>query len=143
MTIDSVVWSSVYNVFKDKKLDQLEVIIMVSLGSLLWIAAIGGLFYYMMSKGGGCCGGGGHNHEDHNKVGHKEHDSNSEHTAHHEQPEDKQPSEFIELRDPVCGMEVKKNSTTLISDHFGRTFHFCSEQCRKLFDINPNKYVGF
>ena len=62
--------------------------------------------------------------------------------ADHEQIEDKQSSEVIELRDPVCGMEVKKNSTSLVSDHFGRTFHFCSEQCRKLFDINPNKYVG-
>ena len=31
---------------------------MASLGSFLWIAAIGALFYYMMSKGGGCCGSG-------------------------------------------------------------------------------------
>jgi YHS domain-containing protein len=115
---------------------------MASLGSFLWIAAIGVLFYYMMSKGGGCCGG--HNHGDHKQDDHKEHGSDDEHAAHYEQLEDKQPSqpEFIELRDPVCGMEVKKNSTSLVSDHFGRTFHFCSEQCRKLFDINPNKYIG-
>ena len=100
---------------------------MASLGSFLWIAALGALFYYMMSKGGSCCGS--HNHGDHDQQDHKEH-------------EDKQPSKFIELRDPVCGMEVKKNSTSLVSDHFGRTFHFCSDQCRRLFDINPNKYVG-
>ena len=113
---------------------------MASIGSFLWIIAIGALFYYMMSKGGGCCGG--HNHEDHNKDEHKEQDTNNEQAAHHQQIENKQPSEFIELRDPVCGMEVNKSSSSLVSDHFGRTFHFCSEQCRKLFDINPNKYIG-
>jgi YHS domain-containing protein len=113
---------------------------MASLGSFLWIAAIGALFYYMMSKGGGCCGG--HNHGDHNQEDHKEHENDNDQVTHHEQHEDKQPSELIELRDPVCGMEVKKSSTSLVSDHFGRTFHFCSDQCRKLFDINPNKYVG-
>jgi YHS domain-containing protein len=113
---------------------------MASLGSFLWIAAIGALFYYMMSKGGGCCGG--HNHGDHNQEDHKEHENDNDQVTHHEPHEDKQPSKFIELRDPVCGMEVKKSSTSLVSDHFGRTFHFCSDQCRKLFDINPNKYVG-
>ena len=113
---------------------------MASLGSFLWIAAIGALFYYMMSKGGGCCGG--HNHGDHNQEDHKEHENDNDQVTHHEQHEDKQPSKFIELQDPVCGMEVKKSSTSLVSDHFGRTFHFCSDQCRKLIDINPNKYVG-
>lgn len=114
---------------------------MTSLGSFLWIAAIGALFYYMMRKGGGCCGGG-HKHKDNSQTEHKEHGSKSEHVAHPEQIEDKEPLELIELRDPVCGMEVKKSSTLLVSDHFGRTFHFCSEQCRRLFDINPNKYIS-
>lgn len=113
---------------------------MASLGSFLWIAAIGALFYYMMSKGGGCCGGG-HKHEDNSQEDHKEHEGDNVHVSHHEQLENKQSSEFVDLRDPVCGMEVKKNST-LVSEHFGSTFHFCSDQCRKLFDINPNKYIG-
>ena len=114
---------------------------MTSIGSFLWIAAIGALFYYMLSKGGGCCGGD-HDHGDRMHDDHKDHDSNDGHAAHHEQIEDKHPSKSIDLKDPVCGMEVKKNSTALVSDHFGRTFYFCSEQCRKLFDINPNKYIG-
>jgi YHS domain-containing protein len=114
---------------------------MASLGSILWIAALGGLFYYMMSKGGGCCGGG-HNHEDHSQDDHKEHEINNDHASHNEQIGNKQPAKINEFQDPVCGMEVQKSSTSLISDHFGRKFHFCSEQCRKLFDINPNKYVG-
>ncbi len=31
---------------------------MTSLGSLLWIVAIGAVFFMMTRKGGGCCGGG-------------------------------------------------------------------------------------
>jgi YHS domain-containing protein len=124
----------------NKLLDQQEVVIMTSIGGFLWIAALGVLFYYMMSKGAGCCGGPKHN--DQNRDNHKEHENSSEHVTHIELLEDDQASGVTELRDPVCGMELKKNSTPLISDHFGRTFHFCSEQCRKLFDINPNKYVG-
>ena len=119
---------------------QQEVTIMTSLGSFLWIAGIGGLFYYMMSKGGGCCGG--HKHDDHSQDEHKDHEINHDNVAHHKQIEAEQLLEVTELRDPVCGMEVKKSSPSLISEHFGHTFHFCSEQCRKLFDINPNKYVG-
>jgi YHS domain-containing protein len=113
---------------------------MASLGSFLWIAVIGVFFYSMMRKGGGCCGG--HDHGNKNQGGHEDHNDNDNHAAPLEQIENNQSSELIELRDPVCGMEVQKSSTALISDHFGRTFHFCSEQCRKLFDINPNKYVG-
>jgi len=35
---------------------------MTSLGSLLWIIAIGAIAYFMMQKGGGCCGGD-HDHD--------------------------------------------------------------------------------
>lgn len=31
---------------------------MTSLGSLLWIVAIGAIFFMMTRKGGGCCGSG-------------------------------------------------------------------------------------
>ena len=31
---------------------------MTSLGSLLWIVAIGAVFFMITRKGGGCCGGG-------------------------------------------------------------------------------------
>ena len=31
---------------------------MTSVGSLLWIVALGAFFFFMMRKGGGCCGGG-------------------------------------------------------------------------------------
>jgi hypothetical protein len=35
---------------------------MTSIGSLLWIVAIGAVFFIMTRKGGGCCGGG-HDHD--------------------------------------------------------------------------------
>jgi YHS domain-containing protein len=114
---------------------------MASTGSILWITAIGALFYYMMRKGGGrCCGG--HGQEDYRQNGHKDHEMKSEHTARQKMIEDEKSHESAELRDPVCGMKVSRGPATLVSDHFGRTFHFCSEQCRKLFDINPNRYIG-
>ena len=43
---------------------------MTSLGSLLWIVAIGAVFFMMTRKGGGCCGGGhdkGHGSPDHSQ----------------------------------------------------------------------------
>lgn len=102
-------------------------------GSILWFLAIGAFVYYMMKNGGGCCGG--HDHGGHGKdTGHGEQDS-------HEKPallnmEDQR------INDPVCGMEVDEKDTTTMSTHLGRTFRFCSERCRKLFDLNPNKYIG-
>lgn len=35
-------------------------------------------------------------------------------------------------RDPVCGMIVDK-ATALHAEHDGKTFYFCSEQCRQQF----------
>jgi membrane fusion protein, copper/silver efflux system len=45
-------------------------------------------------------------------------------------------------KDPVCGMEVdSKAPGVLVSEHGGKTYHFCSSQCKKSFDANPGKYV--
>lgn len=110
----------------------------MTLTTLLMIAVFGVFFYLMMKKGGGCCGGYDHGsqgkHDDHYSHGGKEDADN----AHHhlgigisEKETDK---------DPVCGMEVKDDS--IVSRHLERTFHFCSEQCKKVFDLNPNKYAG-
>ena len=104
------------------------------MGNVIWFLVIGGLFYFMMRRGGGCCGGhdeGGHgNHGDGANPG--EHSSNG------------QPGllEAANTKDPVCGMQVGENETTFSSTHMDRTFRFCSDRCRKLFDMNPNKYAG-
>jgi len=37
---------------------------------------------------------------------------------------------------------MKIDEKVLSGRYLGRTFRFCSERCRKLFDLNPNKYFG-
>ena len=112
---------------------------MAPLGDLLWIAALGGIFYFMMRRGEGCCGG--HNHDDHHQANPEEHGDNNGH-AQQQQLVDLKTQGCPVEQDPVCGMRINKTAPVHASEHFGRTFHFCSEQCQKLFDINPGKYAG-
>jgi len=110
----------------------------MTLTTLLMILAFGVFFYLMMKSGGGCCGG--HDHE--GKEGHDGHENSgsnkdSDHSHHHMEIE----TSYISTeKDPVCGMDIKDHS--IAGEHLGRTFHFCSEQCRKVFELNPHKYAG-
>lgn len=45
------------------------------------------------------------------------------------------------VTDPVCGMEINPETAAARSDHNGRTFHFCSEGCRKAFEADPERYT--
>ncbi len=110
----------------------------MTLTTLLMILIFGVVFYLLMKSGGGCCGG--HDHggkEDHCGHGSSGDNKGTEHPHHHI---DSEISENETDKDPVCGMKVKDHS--IVSKHLDRTFHFCSEQCRKVFDLNPNKYAG-
>lgn len=42
--------------------------------------------------------------------------------------------------DPVCGKKVKAESPYTYEFH-GKTYHFCSEDCRNDFSQNPRRYV--
>lgn len=44
--------------------------------------------------------------------------------------------------DPVCAMEVDEREAAGKSEYQGRAFYFCSEECKKEFDKNPERYVG-
>jgi P-type Cu+ transporter len=44
--------------------------------------------------------------------------------------------------DPVCGMEVDERGARDQSTFEGRTFYFCSVDCREEFDESPEDYVG-
>jgi Cu(I)/Ag(I) efflux system membrane fusion protein len=47
--------------------------------------------------------------------------------------------------DPVCHLAVsirKAERSGLKSDYLGKTYYFCSEECKASFDENPDKYVG-
>ncbi len=45
-------------------------------------------------------------------------------------------------RDPVCGMTVDPKTTAWKSDDQGKTYYFCSEDCKATFDQNPAKYAN-
>jgi len=43
--------------------------------------------------------------------------------------------------DPVCGMEVNTQDAAGTTQHRGQTYYFCSEDCKKKFDQNPEQYA--
>ena len=43
-------------------------------------------------------------------------------------------------KDLVCGMSVDSGSA-LKSEHMGKTFYFCSNDCKTQFDADPHKYA--
>lgn len=42
--------------------------------------------------------------------------------------------------DPVCGMQVVAADPTLHVDYHGTRYYFCSETCRRLFLLSPDKF---
>lgn len=103
------------------------------LGNILFLVVIAVVIYMMMKSGGGCCGG--HDHSGHDNSGSNKDTDNT----HHHQMEGDSSRDRAET-DPVSGMEV--NDNRIESRHLGRSFHFCSEHCKKVFNLNPNKYAG-
>lgn len=51
-----------------------------------------------------------------------------------------QKSERIEI-DPVCQMKVEKTDAKFFSEYKGGKYYFCSSDCKKAFDIAPDKYA--
>jgi Cu+-exporting ATPase len=43
--------------------------------------------------------------------------------------------------DPVCKMEVNPASAEAQSEYQGQTFYFCSAECKRKFDANPERYI--
>lgn len=105
-------------------------------GNLLFFLIVAVVIYLMLRKGGGCCGG--HDHSGHQQGGHGNSLENKEagHTHYHMQGD---AAGEISETDPVCGMKVSGDA--IESSYLGKTFHFCSEQCKRLFNLNPNKYA--
>ncbi|MCF6287034.1 MAG: YHS domain-containing protein, partial [Candidatus Hydrogenedentes bacterium] len=46
------------------------------------------------------------------------------------------------FNDPVCGMPVDGDDTSIHLEHAGATYYFCSEGCQKKFDADPAQYVS-
>jgi Cu+-exporting ATPase len=45
-------------------------------------------------------------------------------------------------KDPVCGMAVDEKKAAATASYEGRTYHFCSEGCKRKFEQEPKKYAG-
>ena len=106
----------------------------MTLTTLLMILVFGVFFYFMMKKGGGCCGGGGHDHGSHGQDTHEDHTPGKIEHHHEEHGELTTPE-----KDPVCGMTVDNKS--LVANHKGKDYYFCSEGCKTAFDSTPEKFV--
>jgi len=44
--------------------------------------------------------------------------------------------------DPVCGMEVEASTAAASVIHEGKTFYFCSTDCKKEFEKDKAKYAA-
>ena len=43
--------------------------------------------------------------------------------------------------DPVCGMKIDDKKPEYQAQFAGRKYNFCSDECRKEFEQNPEEYV--
>ena len=41
------------------------------------------------------------------------------------------------VTDPVCEMQVDEANSTIETDYKGKTYHFCSEECKERFQTDP------
>lgn len=44
--------------------------------------------------------------------------------------------------DPVCGMEINQESAPAETVYDGRTYYFCSADCKDAFEEDPEEYIG-
>lgn len=47
----------------------------------------------------------------------------------------------LKTRDPVCGMALNQSAELETSNYDGKTYQFCSANCKEQFDADPNHYV--
>jgi YHS domain-containing protein len=45
-------------------------------------------------------------------------------------------------KDPVCGMEVNESDAQFTANHEGKTFYFCSDECKQKFNESPQQYAN-
>lgn len=44
-------------------------------------------------------------------------------------------------RDPVCGMVLRPGQEEANANYQGKTYHFCSAECKNQFLKNPSQYL--
>lgn len=48
---------------------------------------------------------------------------------------------IVAVKDPVCAMVIEEADAVGTSEHEGKTYHFCSMDCKEEFDENPEDYA--
>ena len=46
------------------------------------------------------------------------------------------------VNDPVCGMTIEEADAVGTSEYQGKTYYFCSTDCKEEFDQNPEDYAA-
>lgn len=90
--------------------------------SLIYFLLLAGLFAFMMRSG---CGS--------HVMGHRHGGARTDGQASPDRPEKE--------TDPVCGMTVD-TATAKTSVYQGRTYYFCSAQCRDRFEASPATFLN-
>lgn len=44
-------------------------------------------------------------------------------------------------KDPVCGMELSHSSAVDLMEYDHKTYYFCSTDCKKAFEADPEKFI--
>ena len=47
----------------------------------------------------------------------------------------------MNVKDPVCSMKVDKKEAEFTSQYGGRTYYFCSQDCKQQFERRPEKFA--
>jgi Cu+-exporting ATPase len=48
----------------------------------------------------------------------------------------------MKIKDPVCGMELQRSDSEEHAVFGGKTYYFCSADCKDKFDEDPGRWIG-
>jgi len=48
----------------------------------------------------------------------------------------------MKVKDPVCGMALDDRDAVGSAQHEGKTYYFCSQQCKATFQKRPEDFAG-
>ena len=46
-----------------------------------------------------------------------------------------------EQKDPVCGMQMEPDEVVSETNYEGKSYYFCSNECRTKWDVDPARYA--
>lgn len=47
---------------------------------------------------------------------------------------------MTKIKDPVCGMQVDTDKTQYKTEHGGKQYAFCCQECKNKFEKDPKEY---